>query len=72
MSRTRVITIILAVAGAGLLAFGWWGMNTPTGQRRFDEMAGIIPFWAGLLGGFLLCVAIVVALIGRLRRARAR
>ncbi|HEX8243329.1 MAG TPA: hypothetical protein VF541_07530 [Longimicrobium sp.] len=68
----RVITLLLALSGAALLAFGYWGIYTPAGQRRFDEMAGIIPFWAALLGGFLLCVAALLALVGWLRRRRVR
>lgn len=63
LSRTRVAGIVLAVAGAGLVGFGWWGVNTAAGQRRYDEMAGMIPFFAGIAGFGLLVIALVLFLL---------
>ncbi|MGC4090189.1 MAG: hypothetical protein QM756_20380 [Polyangiaceae bacterium] len=36
--------------GAALIAFAAWGLFTPAGAGAFDEMDGLIPFFAGLLG----------------------
>jgi hypothetical protein len=38
---------LLACAAAVVLGgFGAWGVLTPAGRRRFNEMAGLIPFAA--------------------------
>lgn len=49
--------VVLTVIAAGLLAFGWWGVYTAAGQRRFDEMAGMIPMFALWAGVLLLAVS---------------
>ena len=59
--------IVLLVAGAGLLGFGWWGMSTARGRSAFDEMAGMIPLAAGALGVILLMAGALWALLGRTR-----
>jgi uncharacterized membrane protein YidH (DUF202 family) len=50
----------LLVAGVALAAFGWWGVETTGGRRRFDEMAGMIPMGAGAIGVLLVLVALVL------------
>ena len=40
--------------GLALAIFSWWGMFTQSGNRAFDEMAGMIPVAAGLVAGLLL------------------
>ena len=57
----RVAAGVLAVLGAALLAFGYWGLETVAGRRAFDEMAGMIPFGAQVLGALLLILAAVIA-----------
>jgi hypothetical protein len=56
-----VVAIVLASIGLGLVAFAWWGMNTRAGQQAFDEMAGMIPFFAGVAGAILVVVALGIA-----------
>jgi len=68
----RVTAVILALSGALLVAYGWWGVNTVAGRRRYDEMAGMIPFGLGVLGVLLLAAGAVVALIAVLRARRGR
>ena len=46
----RGVARILLALGAALTAFAAWGLFTPAGARAFDEMDGLIPFFAGLLG----------------------
>ena len=67
MTLVRVAIVLVALA-VPLLAFGWWGMNTAAGQRAYDEMAGMIPFWAGVLGGLLLAAAAVLGVVMLVRR----
>ncbi len=56
MRRAALICLFLAMLLAG---FAWWGLFTASGHRSFDEMDGMIPFAAGLLGALLaICAAI--------------
>lgn len=48
---------VLLTLGLVLGTFSWWGMFTRSGNRAFDEMAGMIPMAAGLVAGVLLIVA---------------
>jgi hypothetical protein len=60
MRLTGICFLVLAI---GLGIFSWWGMLTATGQRRFDEMDGMYPFFAGVAAGvFLIAGAVLVAL----------
>lgn len=43
-------------------------METAAGRHRFDEMDGMIPFGAGVLGGLLLVGGVVAGLIAALKR----
>ena len=38
------------------MGFGWWGANSAAGRQRFDEMAGIIPIAAPVLGTVIFAV----------------
>lgn len=72
LSRTRIAGIVLGVAGAGLVGFGWWGVNTAAGQRRYDEMAGMIPFFAQVTGAVVLAAALALLLLSARRRPKLR
>ncbi|HET7464925.1 MAG TPA: hypothetical protein VFJ82_27020 [Longimicrobium sp.] len=65
----RTAAAVLASLGIALAAFGWWGVFTGAGMRRYEEMDGLIPFFAGCAGLFLLAAAIV-ALAAWWRSAR--
>jgi hypothetical protein len=56
----RIVAGMLAIVGAALLAFGWWGLETAAGRAAFDEMAGMIPFGAQVLGAALILIAAVI------------
>ncbi|HEX8905856.1 MAG TPA: hypothetical protein VF771_13480 [Longimicrobiaceae bacterium] len=60
----RVLATVLAVAGALLLAFGFWG--THTAAARFGD--GFIPIAAGTLGGLLLIAGVLVDIAAERRR----
>lgn len=59
----------LVAAALVLLAFGWWGLYSPSGRARFDEMAGIIPFGAGVAGIGCVLLAVVLYLLAWKRGA---
>ena len=46
------------IAGFVLMAFGWWGSNTPSGRQRFDEMAGILPIASLVIGSIVFAVGL--------------
>lgn len=50
---------LLCLLGAIGVVFAWWGTKTKAGQRAFDEMAGMIPWGAGVLGIALLVAGAV-------------
>ena len=70
MQTMRVAAASFTVAGLLLLAFGWWGTETRAGRHHFDEMAGMIPFSAEVVGAVLLGCAAVLAIVGRRKRER--
>ena len=55
--------------GLILLAFCWWGVFTAAGQAEFSEMAGLLPFYAGALGGAII---LLTGLLYLFHSARAR
>ena len=61
---------VLALVGLALAVFGWWGIYTAAGMRRYDEMDGLIPFFAGVAGLFLLVLAGIAALFAAWRSRR--
>ncbi len=63
----RTLGRILFAAAAALGLFAWWGIYTPAGNRAFDEMAGMIPFFAGIAAGMLAAAAALCLLIARRR-----
>lgn len=56
----KLLAIFLAFISLAGLIFGWWGLETVSGRRHFDEMAGIIPLLTGIASLVLLAVATVV------------
>ena len=49
----RTVAVILFLVALVCEAFGYWGLNTVKGRQAYDEMAGIVPFAAQVIGGFL-------------------
>jgi hypothetical protein len=60
----RVLATTLAVSGALLLAFGFWG--THMAAARFGD--GFVPIGASSLGGLLLIAGVLVDLAAQYRR----
>lgn len=65
----KTMSIVLLLAGLSAIAFGYWGLNTVQGRARFDEMAGMIPFFAGIAGWIAVFLAVILKAV-RLWRAR--
>jgi hypothetical protein len=61
----RVIAIALLAAAAALAGFAYWGIFTVTGRRAYDEMAGVIPYSAGLLSALLAAGAVLIFWLSR-------
>ena len=53
--------MILLGCAVALGAFGYWGAFTKSGNRQFDEMSGMIPYFALLVGAALAVCAAAVA-----------
>lgn len=64
----KLIVPGLALTGLACLAFAAWGLYTPMGRTRFDEMDGIYPYLGGFLGWGLIAVAVVVHVFVRTQR----
>jgi len=61
--KLKILTIASATCAllATLLgAFCWWGLFTEGGSRHFDEMAGLVPFYAGIAGALALLLSMVL------------
>ena len=67
MSGAGKLSAILAALALALAAFAWWGLYTASGAVAFDEMDGLIPFFAGVLAAMLAIGAAVVWSLGRRR-----
>jgi hypothetical protein len=73
--RRRILNIgstILVLLAAMLGAFCWWGLFTEGGSRHFDEMAGLIPFYAGIAGALSLVLSMLLMLWRRWLEQRGR
>jgi hypothetical protein len=64
----RRLSLILIALAALLAAFCAWGMFTPGGNAAFDEMAGMIPFFAGVAAALLAALAATTWLLSLRRR----
>ena len=53
----KTFIIVCALLGVLGTAFGYWGQYTEAGNKKYDEMAGMIPAFAYYLGIFLLIIA---------------
>jgi hypothetical protein len=69
----KTFAIALLVIALPLEVFAYWGLFTEAGGRAFDEMAGLFPFYAGLLGaGLALCGALLWWVAARRARRTTR
>ncbi|MEM7300929.1 MAG: hypothetical protein AAF468_07580 [Pseudomonadota bacterium] len=62
--------ISLFILALTLLLFGYWGLETQSGRATFDEMDGLIPFFAGVIGGMFLLISLIWLTINRFRTGK--
>jgi hypothetical protein len=55
----KVLLLLSLISGL----FGYWGAFTPNGNRVFDEMSGMIPYFLGFGLSFLCCITALILLI---------
>jgi hypothetical protein len=61
LKSAKILFLITAICGV----FGYWGAFTSNGNRIFDEMSGMIPYFLGFGVAFLCCIAAVILLLIR-------
>jgi len=54
----KLAVVGITLTGIACLAFAAWGLYTPAGRTRFDEMDGIYPYLSGFVGWGLIAAAI--------------
>jgi len=59
----KLAAAIFAVLGIALAIYGWWGIFTKAGQRKYDEMDGFYPFFIGLGGLASILIAVILIII---------
>ncbi len=65
MKKFAVPVLLLAIV---LFTFGYWGYFTQSGQSAFDEMNGMIPFFALIGSGVLGLIVVILIIIGRIKK----
>jgi len=68
MKRASHIILIVAIA---CIIYGWWGAFTESGNKVYDEMSAMLPFFVLIFGVFLVLVFLVLFFIRR-RRWRSK
>ena len=64
----RITGIILVFIGIALTAFGAWGRFSEAGRQKFDEMAGMIPYFAYWFGIAFAVIAVALLVIDFIRK----
>ena len=64
MKLSSKIIILLA---ATAIIYGYWGAFTASGNKVYDEMDAMFPFFIMVLGVVGLCILLIVVAIKRMR-----
>jgi hypothetical protein len=56
----KTFLLVFLTIGFLLLGFCCWGLSTVAGQTAFPEMAGLLPFYSGVLGGAVILLTILI------------
>jgi hypothetical protein len=59
LKSAKILFLVSLICGV----FGYWGAFTPDGNRVFDEMSGMIPYFLGFGLSFLCCIAALILLV---------
>lgn len=66
----KQIANILLTLGILLFSFGYWGYFTQSGSNCFDEMSGMIPFFALAGSVLIILIAVILKLIHQKNKRR--
>jgi hypothetical protein len=67
----KIFLLVFLTIGLGLLGFCWWGLCTTAGQAAFPEMAGLLPFYFGGLGGAIVLLTGLIVVFRRWRGSKS-
>ncbi|HZH95573.1 MAG TPA: hypothetical protein VEY06_06785 [Flavisolibacter sp.] len=67
MKKAARIILIMAILS---VIYGYWGAFTPSGNKVYDEMDGMLPFFVLIFGVVLFIVFLVMILIVK-RKSKA-
>lgn len=67
MRKYQKIIIPFFLVDIVLGLFGWWGYFSVNGQKYFDEMDGMIPFFALCISIILFLGLLLIYLFSKLR-----
>ncbi len=57
-----IATLVIFLVGLSAALFGAWGRYTEAGRTHYDEMAGMIPYFAWWAGIILIVVAAILGI----------
>lgn len=69
MKTASRIILVLAI---GSMIYGWWGAFTPSGNKVYDEMDGLLPFFILIFGVVLFVVFLVLVFIRKRKRGAGK
>jgi hypothetical protein len=67
MKKAALVIFILSVF---IGVFGYWGCYTKAGNAHYDEMAGMIPFFALVISGLLLVISLILFLVAVFKKKK--
>ena len=67
MKKASGIILIVAIV---LIIYGYWGAFTQSGNKIYDEMDALLPFFVLIFGVILLIVFLVLVFIMRRKSKR--
>lgn len=63
-----ITALLIFLVGLSATLFGAWGQHTEAGRSRYDEMAGMIPYFAWWIGIILIAIAILLGIVAVVKR----
>lgn len=59
--------LIIAIA---FMAYGYWGAFTESGNKVYDEMDAMLPFFGLIIGAVLFIISVVIMIVARKRKRK--
>lgn len=67
MKITPGIMLTIAIA---FMAYGYWGAFTESGNKVYDEMDAMLPFFGLVLGAVLFIIFVVIMIVIKNRKRK--